>query len=181
MSHLQTYSKSQLNVLVILRMIIGWHLLYEGIIKLWNPGWTSAGYLMDSKWWFAGLFQAIAGNSTLVAIADVATTWGLILFGLALMLGIFTRYAAIGSMVLVGMFYLSHPPMIGTVYAMPMEGNSLIVNKNLIEFFALAVILVFPTSHIIGLEGLLAKIRAEDPEADPSEEPASRREREAVH
>ncbi|RMG27252.1 MAG: DoxX family membrane protein [Bacteroidetes bacterium] len=161
MSQLPTYSKAQLNVLVLLRMLIGWHLLYEGISKLWNPGWSSAGYLMDSNWLLGGIFQAMAGSSALVAVADAITIWGLILIGLALMLGIFTRYAAIGGMLLVGLFYLSHPPLIGTHYAMPAEGSSLLVNKNLIEVAALAVVLVFPTSHLIGLEGLLAKMRAQ--------------------
>ena len=32
-----TYSESQLTGLVILRILIGWHFLYEGISKLINP------------------------------------------------------------------------------------------------------------------------------------------------
>ena len=36
-----TYSESQLTGLVILRILIGWHFLYEGISKLINPYWLS--------------------------------------------------------------------------------------------------------------------------------------------
>jgi len=36
------YSGSQLIGLVILRILIGWHFLYEGISKLVNPYWSSA-------------------------------------------------------------------------------------------------------------------------------------------
>ena len=42
-----TYSRFQLTSLVALRMLIGWHLLYEGIAKILNPYWTSAGYLLS--------------------------------------------------------------------------------------------------------------------------------------
>ena len=38
--------------LVTLRFLIGWHFLYEGISKLLNPYWSSAAYLLDSKWIF---------------------------------------------------------------------------------------------------------------------------------
>ena len=81
------YSRAQLNLLVILRMVIGWHILYEGVVKLWNPNWSAAGYLMDSKGIFAGLFHALAANATVLQIVDFINVWGLILVGLGLMLG----------------------------------------------------------------------------------------------
>ena len=48
-------NKYQLYGLVTLRVLIGWHFLYEGIAKLINPYWSSAAYLLDSKWIFSGL------------------------------------------------------------------------------------------------------------------------------
>ena len=54
------------------------------------------------------------------------------------------------------MYYLSHPPLIGVKYALPSEGSYLFINKNLIEVFALAVLLVFPTGKHIGLDRLIA-------------------------
>ena len=39
----------QLYGLVTLRVLIGWHFLYEGISKVINPYWSSAAYLLDSK------------------------------------------------------------------------------------------------------------------------------------
>ena len=36
-------------VLTILRLLVGWHFLFEGISKLALPGWSSASYLMESK------------------------------------------------------------------------------------------------------------------------------------
>ena len=38
-------NKCQLYGLVTLRVLIGWHFLYEGVSKLINPYWSSAAYL----------------------------------------------------------------------------------------------------------------------------------------
>ena len=161
------YSRAQLNLLVILRMVIGWHILYEGVVKLWNPNWSASGYLMDSKGIFAGLFHALAANATVLQIVDFINVWGLILVGLGLMLGLATRWATIGGIVLIGMYYLSHPPLIGVKYALPSEGSYLFINKNLIEVFALSVLLVFPTGKHIGLDRLIALWRNKTvPEAE---------------
>ena len=53
------YIVSQLTGLVLLRVLIGWHFLYEGVSKLINPYWSSAAYLLDSKWIFSSLAKTI--------------------------------------------------------------------------------------------------------------------------
>ena len=152
-----SYSKPQLWLLVALRLAIGWHLLYEGVIKLLNPNWSSIGYLIDSKGWFAGFFQGIASNPGMLQVADFLNVWGLILVGLGLITGLLTRYALWGGIALLSLYYLSHPPLINANYAIPSEGNYMFVNKNLIELIALAVLLVFPTSRIVGLDRFFSK------------------------
>lgn len=44
-----SYSNIQLTFLVILRVLIGWYFLYEGLAKVFTPNWTAFGYLIDSK------------------------------------------------------------------------------------------------------------------------------------
>lgn len=151
------YSTSQQFVLVGLRFCIGWHFLYEGIVKLWNPNWSAGGYLADSAGMFKKLFYWMAGNSSVLSAVDFLNVWGLVLIGLSLLLGLFTRWALIGGIILLAFYYLSHPPLIGVKYALPSEGSYLFVNKNLIELAALAVLLYFPTSHIIGLDRFIQK------------------------
>jgi len=148
----EDYSRWQLWSLVILRVAIGWHFLYEGFSKLLNPDWSSLGYLMDSKGWFEGIFLSMAGNPSLLNVLDLLNIWGLILVGAGLILGLFTRIAAIAGMVLLGFYYLSHPSLIGATYVIPSEGNYLWVNKNLIEFITLWVIMLFPTWKTVGLD-----------------------------
>lgn len=148
-------NNTQLYGLVSLRVLIGWHLLYEGVSKLLNPYWSSAAYLLDSKWIFSSLAKAIVSNPTLLTITDYINMWGLTICGLCLLLGIFSRYGALGGMVLIALYYLFAPPFIGLEYARPGEGSYIIVNKNIIEVLALFVLYHFPTSHLIGLDRLL--------------------------
>ena len=145
--------------LVVLRVLIGWHFLYEGISKLINPYWSSAAYLLDSKWIFSGLAKAIVANPTLLTISDYVNMWGLTLVGLSLMLGLFSRCGSLAGMTFICLYYLFAPPLLGLEYGRPGEGSYLIVNKNLIEACALWVLYCFPTRHIIGLDRFLPNIK----------------------
>jgi len=147
-------SQVQMWGLVVLRVAIGWHLLYEGIVKLLMPNWTSAAYLEISRWIFGGFFQWIASTPSLLKVVDLVNIWGLILIGLALMLGFFTRGASIAGMILLGLYYLANPPFVGLDFGIPTEGNYLVVDKNLVEILALFVMALFPTGHFIGLDRL---------------------------
>lgn len=145
-------AKWQLISLVTLRVLIGWHFLYEGMVKLINPDWSAAGYLLYSKWIFQGFFHTLAGNPTSLAIVDFLNIWGLILIGLGLLLGSFTRIASLGGIVLLAFYFLSHPPFLNLEYALHGEGSYLIVNKTLIELAAIWIIYLFPTGRILGLD-----------------------------
>lgn len=149
------YTSWQAIILVFLRFLIGWHFLYEGVVKLMNPNWSSIGYLMDSKGFFSEMFISLAENRELMPIIDMINIWGLIAIGLGLILGCFTRVATVSGIVLLLLYYLSHPPFVGAKYILPDEGSYLFVNKTLIEIFALAVLLVFPTGKIAGLDRLI--------------------------
>jgi thiosulfate dehydrogenase [quinone] large subunit len=152
----KNYTKLQFIFLVLLRFLIGWHILYEGVAKLLNPQWTSAGFLSESQWILSGFADWITSNSGVLAAVDFLNTWGLIAIGLSLLLGFFARTAAIAGAALVFVYYLNSPPLIGIEYTLPVEGNNLIVNKTLIEAVALCVLALFPTSKIFGLNAVWA-------------------------
>lgn len=154
-SHLvqsKPYSNVQLVSLVFLRILIGWHFLYEGISKVVNPYWSSANYLLESKWIFSGLFTSIVANPAALKIVDFLNEWGLIAIGLGLIAGCFTRMATIAGIMLLLLYYVSTPPLVGLTYTIPTEGSYLLVNKNLIEMAALIVLALFPTGTLVGLD-----------------------------
>jgi thiosulfate dehydrogenase [quinone] large subunit len=144
----------QTTWLVGLRLLIGWHFLYEGIAKLLNPKWSAMGYLTDSGGWFSSVFHSMAENPDVLGAVNFLNEWGLVLIGLGLIFGCFTFIASIAGACLLGCYYLSHPPFIGSddLYMLPREGSYLWIDRNLIEMAALAVLCVFPTSRTFGLD-----------------------------
>ena len=151
------YNQYQLVSLSLLRVLIGWHLLYEGMAKLSNANWTSAAYLLDSKWIFSGLAKWIVTSPSILGAVDTLNMWGLTLIGLSLMFGLLSRWGCIVGACLISLYYLFHPPLVGLEYSKPPEGSYLIIDKNLIEACALFVLALFPTSHITGLDKFLQK------------------------
>ncbi|MEQ9299919.1 MAG: DoxX family protein [Cyclobacteriaceae bacterium] len=152
------YSKGQSWSLIFLRIFIGWHFLYEGIIKLYNPSWTAKGYLYSSQGPLKDVFTWLAGDSTIVAV-DMLNILVLTSVGLLLILGLYTRLSALAGIGLLLLYYLSHPAFPGLPQG-PAEGSYWIINKNLIEMMALFVLYHFPTSHIFGLNMFFKKRKA---------------------
>jgi thiosulfate dehydrogenase (quinone) large subunit len=160
-------SAAQQTLLVVLRTLIGWHFLYEGYVKLLRPAWgsdglpltswSSSGYLRNATGPFAGLFQWL-GATSWVGPLDLIVTFALVAVGVALMLGLFTQLGCIGAMGLLTLFYLSAIPTSGLPEPR-LEGTYLLVNKNLIELVAVAVVFVFRTGRIAGLDRWLATAR----------------------
>jgi len=148
-------TRLQMTTIVVLRVLIGWHFLYEGVAKMMKPNWSAAGYLLQSRGAFSGLFRWMAGTPDVLAIVNPMNMWGLALIGLGLILGCFTRLAAASGILLILLFYLCNPPFVGYFYSIPMEGSYLIVNKNLVELAALAVVLVTGSGHAAGLDRII--------------------------
>ena len=148
-------SRWPMIAITVLRVLVGWHFLYEGIAKLSSPSWSAAGYLKQARGPFAGLFKSLAAQPDLLANADLITMWGLTAVGLLLVLGLFTRLASLGAIGFILLFYLCNPPFVGYFYSIPSEGSYLIVNKNLVELGALLVILVSGSGLYAGLDRIV--------------------------
>lgn len=114
-------SNIQVTFLIVLRMVIGWLLLYEGIAKLLIPDWTSVVFLENSRWLLSGVFHWMAGNPGVIRIVDLLNILGLILVGLGLLLGVLTRFASITGVVLLSLYYITSPPFLGTDFGLPKD------------------------------------------------------------
>ncbi|WP_127018451.1 DoxX family membrane protein [Flagellimonas beolgyonensis] len=145
----------------LLRILIGWHFLFEGVVKLYNPEWTSFGYLATAQGPFKWFFTMLVGNGT-IGIVDTLNIVALMVVGITFTLGIFERVGAIVGMGLLALYFFAHPPLPGLTQ-MNVEGSYWIVNKNLIELVACIVIYQLPTGAIFGLDyfrkNKLAKIQ----------------------
>ena len=153
----QNYTKAQLTWLMVLRLFIGWHFTYEGMLKIMNPKWTSLHYLLDSKGPASSFFIKLTQDDSLMVMINFVNEWALLLVGLGLTLGCLYRLSSVGGMILLAMYTLSHPSFVGASYMMPFEGSYLWIDKNMVEFAALGLMCVFPTSQIIGFDRALGR------------------------
>lgn len=158
----------RLYALFTLRIVIGWHFLYEGVTKLMMmPNWTSADYLQASSWWFAPFFHWIAETPAVLVAVDWINLIGLTFVGLVLIFGLLERIGATVGMSLLFLYWLSNPPFVSNDFNVINEGHYLVINKNIVELFALLVLLLFPTGNLLGIPVLFKKNRIVEPVTEP--------------
>lgn len=148
-------------LLMLLRVAIGWHFSFEALNKLKAPGhWTSAGYLKAARGPAKDAFAWLADEKqqSMLRVVDIINSWGMLVAGLCFMIGLFTRFSGVGLMLMLAMFYFSQPPWSGEKLPME-EGNYLYVNKNLIEFLAISVIVASGVSRAWGIDAILRRRR----------------------
>ncbi|MFZ1291631.1 MAG: DoxX family protein [Melioribacteraceae bacterium] len=144
------YSITQTFVLLILRLVLGYHFLYEGIDKLFNETWTSAPFLLQANWIFTNYFHSLVNDQTLLRITDLLNIWGQILIGISLVIGLYSKVSAYFGALLLFLYYAAVPPFLN---------NQMLIDKNVIEFLCFLIVALFPTSQIIGVDFLLKKTK----------------------
>ncbi len=135
---------------MLLRLVIGYHFLFEGIDKLLSPGWSSTEFLLQTNWLFSSFYHYLADNQSLLSIVNFLNIWGQILIGLSLIIGLYSTTAAIFGAIMIFIYYIAIPPFIESY---------IFVDKNLLELFAFIIIFLFPTSKIYGMDYLIQKFR----------------------
>jgi len=158
-------NRGQSIALIVLRTLIGWHFLYEAYFKIMSPAWTrggapltpwtSAGYLQGSSGPLAGIFHRLV-NAGWTVWLDRGVKVALLVIGLSLILGLFTRVGLWLALAMLSLFYLLYVPTLG-IPQPNNEGTYLIVNKTLIEAAAVVVLLMFDTGRIAGLDFFLRR------------------------
>jgi thiosulfate dehydrogenase [quinone] large subunit len=149
----------QQTLLVLLRVVIGWHFLYEGYVKLTAKSWSAAGYLAQAQGPAAAWFHHLGQNHSMIHMVNLLNAYGLTIVGACLILGLATPLACLGAMALLALYYAASPPWIA-VLPRATEGNYLFIDKNVVEFLAVAVLLAFNTGRIAGLDVLYYDWRA---------------------
>ena len=129
----------------------------------------------------------------MLEMSNFLMPWMLTIAGAGLMLGLFTRLSTLIAMTLLAMFYAATPPLdlLPVFNAWPQffsdiqhaqwagkhmintEGNYLIVNKNMLEFLALAALASLDSGLYGGLDNLLRHRSKMMPPAEKTEAPAA--------
>lgn len=130
--------------LFLLRVGMGWLMLYAGVTKIIDPNWSAAGYLTNAKT-FPGLFAWFAQPGVL-PIVNFVNEWGLTLLGISLILGIGVRLSSTLGIVLMFLYYF---PVLAFPYIAP---HSYIVDDHLIYALVLMFFAAFKVGRVWGLE-----------------------------
>jgi thiosulfate dehydrogenase [quinone] large subunit len=146
-------SKAMALVWTAMRVWIGVMWIQAGTAKLWgaenpaflhNNGAGVAGFAGHGvpaySWWGSFLHSFVVPNSGWIAILVAVSEFTI---GVALALGLFTRIAALGSLLLLFTYVMSGTASVCAFYA----------------FFALVVLATWRTSSWIGVDGVIAGYR----------------------
>ena len=144
-------------MITILRVAIGWHFLYEGISKVVQGNWSASGYLLHTSGIFSGFYHFLAGSPAILRSTDLLNMFGLVLIGLALFIGLFSRLASLAGAVLLVFYYFAYPPF-GNPMLNPSDGHLFIVDKIFLEATALVFLLIYRESGF-GLDSWIASYR----------------------
>lgn len=142
---------SQKISLLLLRISLAWIFLYSGATKIINPDWSAAGYLKGAQT-LAPLYNWFAGSQN-IAWVNFLNEWGQLLIGVSLILGIFTRPAAVGGILLMILYYIPalHFPYAGA------KTTYLLIDDHIIFTFIFLLLYKFDAGSYFGLKPLLKK------------------------
>jgi len=164
------FQKWEVLTLSILRMAIGWHFLYEGIAKIVAESWSAQSYLANTTGFFSPFYHWLAASSA-IGIIDWINITGLILIGLALFFGCFSRLASACGALLLLLYYFAYPPYGFSLLTSSGESHLYVVNYQLVEALVLILFAVYPhTGYSIEtwLRNLIAsRKKKEEPPAVP--------------
>jgi thiosulfate dehydrogenase [quinone] large subunit len=125
---------------------MGWFMLADGMNILLTPGWSAKGFLLGAKTfpdfyaWFA-----LPMNAWWV---DPVNSWGITLIGVALLLGVFARPAALAGAAMMILYYFPHN-------VFPQVQYGYIVDEHIIYAAVFVLIAVMPSAQMFGLQKFL--------------------------
>ena len=134
--------------LLFLRLGLGWYFMYAGwtkVITFFTPAkdWTAAGFLGAAQGPFATFFKPMIGS----VLIDYLNAYGLLLIGIALLVGIFVRWASFWGAVLMILYWAA---------AYPAE-HALFVDDHIIYALAFIVLGTLSAGHYLGIDDYLEK------------------------
>lgn len=133
----------------LLRVALGFLFFYSGITKVLNPEWSAAEYLNSAKT-FPGFYHWFASASNIGWI-NFVNEWGLTLIGAALITGFLVRWASLGGILFMILYYLP-------ILQFPYVGeHSFLIDEHIIYSLALFTFFVSNAGINWGLDSILSR------------------------
>ncbi|OGZ41937.1 MAG: hypothetical protein A3C80_02185 [Candidatus Ryanbacteria bacterium RIFCSPHIGHO2_02_FULL_45_43] len=137
------------DIVVLLRVAMGWLFFYAGITKVLDPEWSAAGYLANAKT-FSDFFAYLASPAN-IGWVNLANEWGLTLLGISLLLGLGVRVSSMLGAALMMLYYLPllEFPRVGA--------HSYIVDDHIVYALVLIFFAAVRAGRMFGLDAKIKK------------------------
>lgn len=137
--------------LLAMRIGMGWILLQGALTKIFNPSWTAAGYLSNvpSGNPFTAYWGLMAGNP----LVDQLVIWGLLLTGICLMVGAFTRLSVFSASIMMMLFWASSLEG-GILQGFPVA-HGWVINSDIVYVILMVAAAEFGAGRILGVDAYL--------------------------
>lgn len=138
-------SSIERGLIVFFRLAMGWTFLYAASHQVFAEGWSIAGFLNRTKT-FHDLF-AYFTTPTLEPIVSFLVSYGHLLIGISLILGLFVRVSASFGILLMILYWMAHMdfPYIET-------RNNFLLDFHIVYAGVLAYLIVKRAGHVWGLD-----------------------------
>lgn len=133
---------------VLLRISLGWMMFYAGITKVLDPAWSAAGFLENAA--FFQSFFAWFAQPEILPLTNTLNAWGLMLIGVALLLGLFVRISSLFAIFLMVLYYLPVLPA-------STGGYTLFVDNHVIYAAGFLLLAGISAGRFAGFDVLLRK------------------------
>ncbi len=135
--------------LLVGRLIMAYIFLQSGLEKLFDPTWSAQGFLANAVQPgnpFHGFFTGMAGS----VVVDQLVVWGQILIGIALLLGLLTRFAAFWGALMMMLFWMASLEG-GLTQGLPVE-HGWVVTYHLVYVVLLFALGAWGAGRVLGLD-----------------------------
>ena len=132
----------------LLRVAMGWIFVWSGFDKLLGD-WTSAGFLVNgTSGPLEGWFADVGANSAAVDVIDGLVISGQILIGIALILGVVTRFTLFWAGAMIFMFYIAQFP----------PAQNPFLDEHIVYIGVFLLLAALGAGRILGLDALIEKV-----------------------
>ena len=136
----------------LLRMLMAWTFLYAASHQgIFAPNWSVAGFLSHTKT-FHDLFSVFTTPSV-APIITFLVSWGHLLIGLSLLLGLMVRVSASFGIMLMLFYWMAHMD-----FPYIENKNNFIVDFHIVYASVLGYLVYKRAGHVWGLDQLVSRI-----------------------
>ena len=146
-----TPATTERSFILVFRLLMAWTFLYAASHQIFNPKFSAAGFLRQTKT-FHDVYAVLA-TQAMDPILTFLVSYGHLLIGLSLLLGLMVRVSGAFGVALLMMYWTAHMdwPYIENT-------NNFIIDYHIVYATVLGYLFYKSAGHVWGLDHLISKI-----------------------